>query len=145
MCSIFFAANFTLIQYGNVSFDWKRGIVRVGKAIIPISTKAFGGNPLERAKTVKQVAEGNLSSTGKDVINPKLTWNQRRRMTGLLNEYKATFDEKPGKTDFCDHRIDTGGAIPMKSRPRRLPPRWEGEINQQLDGLLSQRLRRPVA
>ena len=83
---------------------------------------------------------GNLSSTGKGVINPKLTWNQRRKMTGLLNEYEATFDEKPGKTDFCEHIIDTGGAISTKSRRWRLPPRWEGEINQQLDELLSQRL-----
>ena len=35
--------------------DWEEGVVELGRAKVSIYAKATGGNPLERAKTVKQM------------------------------------------------------------------------------------------
>ena len=111
---------------------------------VPISAKATGGDPLERAKIVKQVSDGEtLSDSKKQVVNPRLTVSQQRKISHLIEEYESIFDDTPGKTEMCEHAIITGDAPPVKSRPRRLPPRWEEEINQQLDELLNQNLCRP--
>ena len=79
------------------------------------------------------------------VLDGGLTEEERKRIRCLLEEYSTVFSERPGRTDECEHAIDTGNAVPAKSRPRRLPPKWEEEINQQLDELLDQRLCRPSA
>ena len=39
-----------------------------------------------------------------------------------------------------NNRIDTGNAAPVRSRAARIPPRWEEEINRQLDEMLEQGL-----
>ena len=125
-------------------FDWHKGIARLGRTRVPISAKATGGDPLERAQMIKQVSDGEtLSDSKRQVIIPVLTLSQQRKINHLTEEYEFTFDEKPGKTEMCELAIITGDALPIKSRPRRLPPKWEEEINQQLDELLNQKLCRP--
>ena len=130
--------------FGCVTFDWSKGTVSLGNAKIPIFAKATGGDPLERAKTAKQVLSiERATDTSKPVINPQLTPNQWGKPTWLVGEYDSIFDERPGRTNVCQHAIDTGDSQPVKNRPRRLPPRWEEEINRQLDELLEQGLCRP--
>ena len=68
---------------------------------------------------------------------------QRGIFVDMLKEFEGLFNDKPGRTPGCEHVIDTGSAAPRKSRPRRMPPRWEEEINSQLNELLEQGLCRP--
>ena len=131
-------------QFGLIAFDWSRGIVRLGNSRVTISSKATGGSPLQRAKTVRQVLSGDqASNVNKQVMNPRLTPSQMRKLSGLVEVYQCIFDEKSGRTDTCEHVINTGDSLPVKSRPRRLPPRWEEEINEQLSELLQQGLCKP--
>ena len=130
--------------FGCVTFDWSKGTVGLGNAKIPIFAKATGGDPLERAKTAKQVLSiERETGTSKPVIVPQLTPNQWGKLTWLVGEYDSIFDERPGRTNVCQHAIDTGDSQPVKNRPRRLPHRWEEVINRQLDELLEQGLCRP--
>ena len=38
---------------------------------------------------------------------------------------------------MCAHNIDTGDATPIKERARRIPPKWEQEIERQLDEMIT--------
>ena len=113
----------------------------MGKARIEILERATGGDSLARACSVWQVDSFNddhLHCTETDLTN-----EQQPRFMELLKEFEALFSDNPGRTTMCEHSIDTGDATPRKSRPRRLPPQWEEEVNSQLDELLNQKLCRP--
>ena len=61
-------------EFGRVDFDWRAGVVRLVKAKLPITAKVIGGNAQERAKTVKQITDGEgLSSTGARVLRRDTT------------------------------------------------------------------------
>ena len=61
-------------KFGRIAFDWKAGVVELGKAKIPICARAVGGNPLERAKTVKSSSEETKAPAHfREVINPRLS------------------------------------------------------------------------
>ena len=64
-------------------------------------------------------------------------------MSRKAKEFSDVFSERPGKTKMCEHPIETGTSTPVRVRPRRLPPRWEEEINTQLDDMLTQNICRP--
>ena len=131
-------------KFGRIAFDWQAGVVELGKAKIPICARAVGGDPLERAKTVKSSSEETKAPAQfREVINPRLSPRQGQSVRDLVNEHESVFDERPGRTETCEHQIFVGDAPPIKNRPRRLPPRWEEEINAQLDELLAQKLCRP--
>ena len=49
-------------KFGRIAFDWEAGVVELGRAKVPIYAKATGGNPLERARTVKLVSDEDESS-----------------------------------------------------------------------------------
>ena len=90
--------------FGCVTFDWSKGTVGLGNAKIPIFAKATGGDPLERAKTAKQVLSiERATGTSKPVIDPQLTPNQWGKLTWLVGEYDSIFDERPGRTNVCQH------------------------------------------
>ena len=82
--------------------------------------------------------ETDPSIFSKEVANPKLD-HQRIAIEGMIKEYEPVFDEKTGLIGKCERAISTGDAPPVKNRPRPLPPRWEEEINRQLDELLEQK------
>ena len=132
-------------RFGRISFDWNQGIIELGDTQAPIQERATGGRPLDRARSINLVSDEteNVKEAIDVLVNPELPQNERTRLTSLIEEYAEVFNEKPGRTDQCEHAIDTGVAVPLKSRPRRLPPRWEEEINEQLDELLNQKLCRP--
>ena len=131
-----------LKAFGRVIFDWEEGSITLGSARIEIQEQATGGDPLARARSVKQI---DRYSEDQLLNGPKtdLSNEQQTEFVKLLKEFKTLFNENPGRTTLCEHAIDTGEASPRKSRPRPLPPQWEEEINLQLDELLTQKLCRP--
>ena len=133
-------------RFGRVVFDWNEGVIEIGKARAAIHEIATGGRPLDRARSIRFVTDDSpmLIKEVMDTIGKGgIAGAERRRVNDLLEEYAAVFSEMPGRTDRCEHAVDTGNAVPSKNRPRRLPPRWEEEINQQLDELLDHKLCRP--
>ena len=102
-------------EFGRVDFDWRAGVISLGKAKLPIIAKVFGGNSEERAKTDKQITYGEaLSITGKEMVSTSLGTEQKKRITGLLKSFEDTFDDKPGRTDLWEHEIKTENALPRK-------------------------------
>ena len=128
-----------LRQFGKVSFNWDEGTIEIGKAKLPILSTATGGDPVLRAQTVLGLKgdETDLSAY------PHLTASELEALSLLLEEFSDVFSERPGKTKMCEHPIETGTSTPVRVRPRRLPPRWEEEINTQLYDMLTQNICRP--
>ena len=130
-----------LRHFGRVIFDWEDGTITLGKAIAVIQETAVGGDPISRAQSVKVVsADEKPLPTFK---NANLTIGQQAKLSELLEEFETLFSDKPGRGPGCEHAINIGCAVPARSRPNRIPPRWEEEINTQLDEMLGQGLCRP--
>ena len=128
-----------LKRFGRVVFDWEEGTITLGKARDRIEETAIGCDPITRARSVKEIgADGEELAPATTCSN--LTSLQRTELGALLEEYRTLFDDRPGRAPGCEHVIDTGRAAPARTRPNRIPPRWEQEINTQLDEMLAQKL-----
>ena len=55
----------------------------------------------------------------------------------------AVDPKKPKRTHTMEHRIDTGDALPVKFKQRRVPVAYEDEINRQVDEMLRNDIIRP--
>ena len=88
-------------------------------AKISILAKATGGDPLERAKTTKQVlSRERTTSTSRQVIDPKLTSNQWGKLTRLIEEYDSIFDKRSGRTNVCQlPTCDRNWRFPTSEEP----------------------------
>ena len=128
--------------FGRVTLDWEAGTIMLGTSGFEIQEMVAGGNPISRARMVRRIDDDSLKllmDGHKTDLKPK----QRGMFVDMLREFEGLFNDKPGRTPGCEHVIDTGSAAPRKSRPRRMPPRWEEEITTQLNELLEQGLCRP--
>ena len=130
-----------LKHFGRVIFDWEDRTITLGRARAEIQETAVGGDPISRAQSVKVISSGEKPyPTSK---NANLTTGQQAKLSELIEEFGALFSDKPGRAPGYEHAINTGSAAPARSRPHRIPPRWENEINTQLDEMLEQKLCRP--
>ena len=60
--------------------------------------------------------------TWEDVmISDDLTEGQRSQVRNLLHEYSDVLSGKPNLTNVATHKIDTGGSLPIRSIPYRIP------------------------
>ncbi|KAI6651366.1 Retrovirus-related Pol polyprotein [Oopsacas minuta] len=109
-----------------------------GNVKATIKETAVGGTPIARARTVRIINTEEVDKSFK-CTKTDLTTNQHDKFADLLKEFEAISNDKPGRTSMCEHAIDTGKAVPTRSKPRRVPPREE-EINSQLDEMLDQKL-----
>ena len=128
-----------LEQFGRVVFDWEDRTITLGKARAKMQETAVGGDPMARARSVKVMVSDEVKEPPSAKSNT-LTSIQQNRLSKLLGEFSTLFNDRPGRTPGCEHAIDTGRAAPARSRPNRIPPRWEQEINTQLDEMLAQKL-----
>ena len=107
-------------KFDRVVFDWNSGVVELGRTKLPIFARATGGDPLERARVVRSsLEEAKTASQHREVINCDLPWMQRQAINKLIGEYKSTFDERPGKTETCEHAIYVGDDVPTTPMGRR--------------------------
>ena len=131
-----------LKTFGRVTFDWNNGTILLGESTIEIQEQASGGDPLARVRSVKQADKYN-EAVVLETTKTDLTDEQQTEFVALLKEFEPLFSDKPGRTSLGEHAIDTGDAVPYKTRRRRLPPQWEEEIDVQLEEMVSQKLCRP--
>ena len=80
-------------------------------------------------------------------INQGLSGNELQKSIDLINRNASVFvgsDGKIGLSTACDgHRIDTGDALPVRQRLRRVPLKRRQVIEDYLQDLLAQNCVRP--
>ena len=67
-------------------------------------------------------------------------------LTRLLYQYQDNFkspDGQLGLTNLVQHRVDTGNAVPIKQRPRRLPVSQQELVDKELDKMEAQGIIEP--
>ena len=72
------------------------------------------------------------SSITSSVIVPCCTDGQRVELRHLLEQYKGTLQDKPGRARATEHIIDTGTAKPVKLPPYRLPYAYRDQVQKEL-------------
>jgi hypothetical protein len=78
-----------------------------------------------------------------DIDNLKISEEQHTIVKDLIAKHQAAFsmeDFDLGKTTTVEHTIETGDAVPIKQRPRRVPPRQQQFVDQTVKGLLDRDL-----
>ncbi|CAC5360194.1 unnamed protein product [Mytilus coruscus] len=93
--------------------------------------------------TVKSInyvqTNSNQTDIQFDLSQAHLTDQQKQKLTIFLNQNRnvfATNVKELGKTDAYKHKINTGNAPPVKSRPYRTSPAAKQEIQRQVEELL---------
>ena len=132
-------------QLGTVSFDFQNSRIKTGDTWESYETAICGGIPLGKAQVTKQDEEVGSPRGRKhpNLINQKLSREEHSKLEKITEKFHHGFalnHKKPLRTKLSTyHAIVTGDALPQKSRPRRVPPRWEEEINRQLEDMLAAR------
>ncbi|CAF5133428.1 unnamed protein product, partial [Rotaria magnacalcarata] len=66
------------------------------------------------------------------------------QLENLLLQYRACFNEKPGRTSLTQHHIDTGNSKPIKLRPYRVSPVRQNTISSQIQQMLTDGIIEPA-
>ena len=130
-------------QLGTISFDLLNGRIKIGNTWESYKATVRGATPLARAQVAKQ--EETLDTMTHEgyrlLVNPELPEVERKQLEELAKQFEHAFAQdhkKPSRTtSSAQQAIITGDAQPQKSRPRRVPPKWEEEINKQLTEMLA--------
>ena len=136
-------------QLGTISFDLLNGRIKIGNTWKSYKATVRRAAPLARAQVAKQEeTQDTMKHEGyRLLVNPELPEVERKQLEELAKQFGHAFAQnykKPSRTtSIAQHAIITGDAQPQKSRPRRVPPRWEEEINKQLTEMLQQNPRKP--
>ena len=75
-------------------------------------------------------SEGERPTVG-DHLSPQ----QASQLDGLLREFDDVLQAKPGRTDLAEHRIDVGGAQPIRLAPYRLPHAYHETVWEELEDM----------
>ncbi|CAG2237022.1 unnamed protein product [Mytilus edulis] len=82
----------------------------------------------------------NVVNYGDDEEFNSYNEDQRQQLSRLLSQYQNVFsrtDDDIGRTDLVTHRINTGNAVPIRQRSRRMPLGKQEmeklEVNRMLD------------
>ena len=65
-----------------------------------------------------------------------LSQSQRDQLIAVLKRYEPMFDGHLGLSDLVTHDIETGNSRPVRQPHRRIPPRIQPEVKEQLDELV---------
>ena len=82
---------------------------------------------MEESPEISLPHENNVPPFGHEetwedvMISDDLTEGQRSQVRNLLHEYSDVFAGKPNLTNVATHKIDTGGSLPIRSIPYRIP------------------------
>ena len=129
-------------KLGRVEFDFERGRIKLGNYWTDIESTVEGTTTLARAQVMKQDEELDESARKEtdELFNPDLEASQRTRVGALVEQYQNVFSQnrkRPTRTKLdVQHAIVTADSPPQSTRPRRVPPSCEREINIQLEEMM---------
>ena len=79
----------------------------------------------------------------KPSVGEQLSAEQHADLDQLLTDFRDVMRNTPGRTDRAEHRIETGGARPVRLPPYRLPHAYRDTVKQELDEMLKQGIIEP--
>ena len=69
-------------------------------------------------------------------MNPELTTQQKSELEEVLQQFKTTLSDTPGKTLRITHHIKTGDSPPINLHPYRVPVAWKDEVKKEIQTML---------
>ena len=84
------------------------------------------------------IASDSFKSQVEEVISPHLNKKDKHKLKALLNDFADVFDDQITECTITRHKINTGDAMPVKQRPRRLPYAHREEAERQIRQMLDQ-------
>ncbi|KAJ1190937.1 hypothetical protein NDU88_000256 [Pleurodeles waltl] len=82
-------------------------------------------------------ADGSMEGV---VLADCLTAEQKEDCKNLLGQFPELFSLTPGQTSWCEHTIDTGDSLPVKSKIYRQPDRVGDCIKSEAQKMLNLRV-----
>ena len=67
------------------------------------------------------VASDSFTSQVEEAISPHLNGKDKDKLQALLDDFTDVFSDQITECTITKHKINTGDAMPIKQRPRRLP------------------------
>ncbi|UYV70790.1 K02A2.6-like [Cordylochernes scorpioides] len=108
--------------------------------IVEENGQEFGQKGLLLARTLCKSDQSHLQEL-LEGTREGLNWIQQKKLEHLLCQYEDVFATSPkdvGRTNVTQHRIDTGGATPVKQLPRRLPMTRRDEVAKLIEEMAEQ-------
>ena len=133
-----------LRKFKSTEFDWSSHKVRLGNIWKDSRAVVEGGDLLAIAEAV--CLEMSLDGDQSSLTIGDLEQHELNKLHELFSEYPSVFAENPKRpaiTSFTKHRIDTGDARPIKQNIQRVSPTLTGEINRQVEDMLTNGVCRP--
>ena len=75
-------------------------------------------------------------NAGAPRIGSQLTPCQRQELDDLLKQFEEVFHHLPGQTAVTEHRVETGGATPVRLAPYRIPQAFREDVQKELTEML---------
>ncbi|UYV84785.1 K02A2.6-like [Cordylochernes scorpioides] len=121
--------------------SWE-GLFRIVKKLNDVVFRIQRSHPTlnQRFKLVSSLIPGHLQEL-LEGTREGLNWIQQKKLEHLLCQYEdviATSPKNVGRTNVTQHRIDTGGATPVKQLPRRLPMTRRDEVAKLIEEMAEQ-------
>ena len=77
------------------------------------------------------------------VVGAQLEVGQKEELAKFLAEFDLVLQNKPGRTQLAEHRIDTGSARPVRLPPYRLPQAYRSDVRSELQDMLAHQIIEP--
>ena len=131
-------------KFGPTEFDWDAQRIRLGRVWKASEAVLEGGDVFGRSHVASLDDDLGTNVTGINQqipvkINPRLPLPVQQKLTELCSEISdifATNLKSPRLTQLTKHSIDTGSTQPIKHKIRRVSPKVQTEINNQIDEML---------
>ena len=130
-----------MVCFDRVTADFTKEHIDFRDAWILIESTLTGGLPLFRGQTAMRdglVAVFWSRSEEFDVA-PELE-NQEYREPECQKRIKIRLrptQKKPDRISLCEHSIETGNTTPINERGRRIPSKWEVEVERKLEEMVA--------
>ena len=117
--------------------------MRLGRTWVAARGLLSGATPLARVAVAEHEEENARRAGGQEagLISSELGEEEGSWFKDLIADYEQVFSPDHRQPARCKldvtHMIPTGEASPQKTRTRRIPPKWEAEINRQLEEMLA--------
>ena len=137
----------------NIDGVFQITVLNVSDIDINLDSRKFMGflHPTVNTNVVARVdqspEQGATTIHSDDIhLGCQLSSKEKQDLQTLITKYDKVFASnplKPPMNSLMKHRIITNDALPVKSKPRRLPLAWKSEIDRQVQEMVDNEIIRP--